>query len=82
MEGLEEVKGLLKEGTPMSWLQETLEEELWEEEQFQPGHTPPPPGLQPVWDQLSPLLQGQQRPFERAMSFARHEGPAKRFRLR
>ena len=56
MEGLEEVKGLLKEGTPMSWLQETLEEELWEEEQFQQGHTLPPPGLQPVWDQLSPLL--------------------------
>ena len=34
VEGLEEVKGLLKEGTPMSCLQETLEEELWEEEQF------------------------------------------------
>ena len=64
VEGLEEVKGLLKEGTPMSWLQETLEEELWEEEQFQQGHTLPPPGLQPVWDQLSPLLQGQQRPVE------------------
>ena len=62
VEGLEEVKGLLKKGTPMSWLQETLEEELWEEEQFQQGHTPPPPGLQLVWDQLSPLLQGQQRP--------------------
>ena len=28
VEGLEEVKGLLKEGTPMSWRQETLEEEL------------------------------------------------------
>ena len=27
VEGLEEVKGLLKEGTPMSWLQETLEED-------------------------------------------------------
>jgi hypothetical protein len=64
MEGLEEVKGLLKERTPITWLQETLEEELWEEEQFQQGHTPPPPGLQTVWDQLSPLLQGQQRPAE------------------
>ncbi len=42
MEGLEEVKGLLKERTPISWLQETLEEELWEEEQFQQGHTPRP----------------------------------------
>jgi hypothetical protein len=61
-EGLEEIKGLLKEGTPISWLRETLEEELWEEEQFQQGHTPPPPGLQLVWDQLSPLLQGQQIP--------------------
>ncbi len=28
-EGLEEIKGLLKEGTPISWLRETLEEELW-----------------------------------------------------
>ena len=61
-EGLEEIKGLLKEGTPISWLRETLEEELWEEEQFQQGHTPPPPGLQGVWDQLSPLLQGQHQP--------------------
>ncbi len=64
LEGLEQVKGLLKEGTPVSWIQKTLEEELWEEEQFQQGHTPPPPGLQMVWDQLSPLLQGQQRPVE------------------
>jgi hypothetical protein len=64
VEGLEEVKGVLKERTPISWLQQTLEEELWEEEQFQQGHTPPPPGLQTVWDQLSPLLQGQQRPVE------------------
>jgi hypothetical protein len=62
VEGLEEIKGLLKQGTSTSWLQETLEEELWEEEQFQQGHTPPPPGLQLVWDQLSPLLQGQQKP--------------------
>ena len=61
-EDLEEIKGLLKEGTPISWLRETLEEELWEEEQFQQGHTPSPPGLQWVWDQLSPLLQGQKIP--------------------
>jgi hypothetical protein len=60
MEGLEEVKGLLKERTPISCLQETLEEELWEEEQFQQGHTPPSLGLQTVWDQLRPPLQGQQ----------------------
>ena len=33
-----------------------------EEEQFQQGHTPPSPGLQWVWDQLSPLLQGQHQP--------------------
>jgi hypothetical protein len=45
LEGLEKVKGLLKEGT-------TLEEELWEEEQFQQGHTPLPPELQMVWDQI------------------------------
>ena len=61
-EDLEEIKGLLKEGTPISWLRETLEEELWEEEQFQQGRTPPPPGLQWVWDQLIPLLQGQKIP--------------------
>ena len=42
-EGLEEIKGLLKEGTPISWLRETLEEELWEEEKFQEGHTPDHP---------------------------------------
>ena len=42
MEGLEEVKKLLTGETPVSWLQKTLEEELWEEEQFQQGHTPLP----------------------------------------
>ncbi len=66
-EGLEEIKGLLKEGTPISWLRETLEEELWEEEKFQQGHTPPPPGLQWVWDQLSPLLKGQHQPSGRTI---------------
>jgi hypothetical protein len=45
---LEEVKGLLKEGTPVSWFQKTLEEELWEEEQFQQGHTPLPPEFEVV----------------------------------
>ena len=42
LEGLEEIKGLLKEGTPISCLQKTLEEELWEEEQFQRGNIPIP----------------------------------------
>jgi hypothetical protein len=42
-EGMKEVKGLLKEGTAVSWLQKTPEEELWEEEQFQREHTPLPP---------------------------------------
>ena len=64
LEGLEEVKDLLKDETPVSWLRKTLEEELWEEEQFQQGHTPLPPGLQTVWNQLSPLLQGQQKSVE------------------
>ena len=64
LEGLEEVKELLKDETPVSWLRKTLEEELWEEEQFQQGHTPLPPGLQTVWNQLSPLLQGQQKSVE------------------
>ena len=61
MEGLEEVKKLLTGETPVSWLQKTLEEELWEEEEFQQGHTPLPPGLQTVWNHLSPLLRGQQK---------------------
>jgi hypothetical protein len=47
---LEEVKELLKDETPVSWLPKILEEELWEEEQFQQGHTPLPPGLQTVWN--------------------------------
>ncbi len=64
LEGLEEVKELLKDGTPISWHRKTLEEELWEEEQFQQGRTPLPPGLQTVWNQLSPLLQGQQKSVE------------------
>ena len=64
LDGLEEVKKLLKNETPVSWLQKILEEELWEEEQFQQGHTPLPPGLQTVWNQLSPLLQGQQKSVE------------------
>ena len=34
LEGLEEVKELLKDETPVSWLRKILEEELWEEEQF------------------------------------------------
>ena len=34
LEGLEEVKKLLKDETPVSWFRKILEEELWEEEQF------------------------------------------------
>ena len=56
MEGLEEVKGLLRRGTPTSWFRGILAEELWEEEQFQQGNVPIPPGLQIVWDQLSAFL--------------------------
>ena len=56
MEGLEEVKGLLKQETPTSWLRGILAEELWEEEQFQQGNVPIPPSLQTVWDQLSIFL--------------------------
>ncbi len=56
MEGLEEVIGLLRQGTPISWLRGILAEELWEEEQFQQGNVPIPPGLQTVWDQLSAFL--------------------------
>jgi len=58
MEGLEEVKGLLKKETPISWLRMILAEELREEEQFQQGNIPIPPSLQTVWDQLS-LFLGQ-----------------------
>jgi len=56
MEGLAEVEGPLRRGTPISWLREVLAEELWEEEQFQGGNVPIPPGLQTVWDQLSRFL--------------------------
>ncbi len=61
LEELEEVKELLNKETPKSWLQKTSAEELWEEEHFQQGDIPIPPGLQTVWDQLS-LFLGQQEP--------------------
>jgi hypothetical protein len=33
LEGLEKVKELLKDETPVSWFRKILEKELWEEEQ-------------------------------------------------
>ena len=48
-EELEEIKELLDTRTPITWLSETLMEELWEEESFQVGDVPPPPGLLIVW---------------------------------
>ena len=48
-EELEEIKELLDSRTPITWLSETLMEELWEEEKFQGGDVLPPPGLSLVW---------------------------------
>jgi hypothetical protein len=46
------IKNILDPKTPIGWLKETLNQELWEEEMFQEGDVPLPPGLQTVWDRL------------------------------
>ena len=56
LDELETLKHLLNPNTPISWLKETLHQELWEEEIFQGGDVPLPPGLQTVWDRLSSHL--------------------------
>jgi hypothetical protein len=50
LEELEDIKHTMSQGTPLSWLIETLTEELWNEEQFQGGDTSIHllPGLQTV----------------------------------
>ena len=46
MEELDSIKKILDPKTPAIWLKEILSSELWEEELFQGGNVPPPPGLQ------------------------------------
>ena len=53
LDDLESIKKILNLKTPISWLKETLSQELWEEEIFQGGDVPLPPGLQTIWDRLS-----------------------------
>ena len=53
LDELESIKKILNPKTPISWLKETLSQELWEEEIFQGGDVPLPPGLQTIWDRLS-----------------------------
>ena len=53
LDELESIKKILNPKTPISWLKETLNQELWEEEIFQGGDVPLPPGLQSTWDWLS-----------------------------
>ena len=53
LEELESIKNILDPKTPIGWLKETLSQELWEEESFQGGDVPLPPGLQAIWDRLS-----------------------------
>jgi hypothetical protein len=40
LDELESIKTILNPKTPISWLKETLSQELWEEEIFQGGDTP------------------------------------------
>jgi hypothetical protein len=53
MEELDSIKKILDPKTPLVWLKEILSSELWEEELFQGGDVPLPPGLQMTWNQLS-----------------------------
>ncbi len=53
LDELESIKKILNPKTPISWLEETLNQELWEEEIFQGGDVPLPPDLQTIWDRLS-----------------------------
>ena len=53
MEELDSIKKILDPKTSISWLKEILSLELWEEEFFQGGDVPLPPGLQMLWKQLT-----------------------------
>ena len=53
MEELDSIKNILDRKTPIVLLKEILSSELWEEELFQGGDVPLPPGLQMTWNQLS-----------------------------
>ena len=47
---------ILDPKAPISWLKEIPSTELWEEELFQGGDIPLPPGLQMIWNQLAHRL--------------------------
>ena len=55
LEELEDIKHIMSQDTPLSWIIETLTEELWNEEQFQGGDISIQcmPGLQTVWHHLT-----------------------------
>jgi hypothetical protein len=53
LDDLESIKKILNPKTPISWLKETLSQELWEEEIFQGGDVPLPPDVHTIWDRLS-----------------------------
>ena len=56
MEELDSIKKILDPKAPISWLKEIPSTELWEEELFQGGDIPLPPGLQMIWNQLAHRL--------------------------
>ena len=53
MEELDSIKKILDPKTSISCLKEILNLELWEEELYQGGNVPLPPGLQMIWNQLT-----------------------------
>jgi hypothetical protein len=63
LEELEDIKHTISQDTPLSWLTETLMEELWNEEQFQGGdlsiHLVP--GLRTVWHHLTAHIKHDRR---------------------
>ena len=53
LEELVVINKTLDPKAPISWLKEILRTEMWEEELFQGGDIPLPPGLQMIWNQLT-----------------------------
>jgi hypothetical protein len=63
LEELEDIKHTMIQDTPLSWLIETLTEELWNEEQFQGGDISIHwvSGLQTVWHHLTSHIKQDRR---------------------
>jgi hypothetical protein len=72
LEDLDDIKHTMGQDTPLSWLIETLTEELWNEEQFQGGDLPIQcmSGLQIVWHHLTATGRQQEIPSDLDVSLS------------